>query len=178
MKEIRLGTIGSGPIVHTILDAVKETKGVQCTAVYSRSKEKGRRLAEAYQAEKVYTNLEDMFMDKEINFIYIASPNILHYEQTKMALLAGKNVICEKPFCTRAEQVRELAGIAREKGLFLVDAVPTTYLPNYEILKRELKKIGRIRLVLSSYSQYSSRYDQLLMGEAPMCLIRNLPEAA
>lgn len=167
MKEIRLGTIGSGPIVHTILDAVKETKGVQCTAVYSRSKEKGRRLAEAYQAEKVYTNLEDMFMDKEINFIYIASPNILHYEQTKMALLAGKNVICEKPFCTRAEQVRELAGIAREKGLFLVDAVPTTYLPNYEILKRELKKIGRIRLVLSSYSQYSSRYDQLLMGEVP-----------
>ncbi len=167
MKEIRLGTIGSGMIVHSILDGVKKTEGIRCVAVYSRTKEKGQGLAAAYQVEKVYTDLEEMLKDEEINFIYVASPNSLHYEQTKMALLAGKNVICEKPFCTRAEQVRELMELAREKGLFLVDAVPTTYLPNYEILKRELKKIGRIRLVLSSYSQYSSRYDQVLKGEVP-----------
>lgn len=55
----------------------------------------------------------------------------------------------------------------KEKRLFLVDAVPTAFLPNFEVLKRELPKIGKIKLVLANYSQYSSRYDQVLKGEVP-----------
>lgn len=167
MDEIRLGTIGSGSIVHSVLDAVKVTEGIRLEAVYSRTLEKGRELAACYDVKKVYTDLDEMLKDEEINFIYVASPNSLHYEQTKKALLAGKNVICEKPFCTRKSLARELVALAKEKKLFLVDAVPTTFLPNYEILKRELPRVGRIKLVLSNYSQYSSRYDQVLEGKLP-----------
>lgn len=167
MKEIRLGTIGSGMIVHSILDAVRVTEGITCGAVYSRTLEKGRELAEQYEASKVYVNLEEMLADEDINFVYVASPNLLHYEQTKAALLAGKNVICEKPFCTRAKQARELVDLAKERRLFLVDAVPTAFLPNFEILKQKLSEIGKIKLVLSNYSQYSSRYDLLKKGEIP-----------
>ena len=57
--------------------------------------------------------------------------------------------------------------LAKERRLFLVDAVPTAFLPNFEILKRELPKIGRVKLVMANYSQYSSRYDRLLAGEVP-----------
>lgn len=167
MKEIRLGTIGSGMIVHSILDAVRVTEGITCEAVYSRTLEKGQELAEQYEASKVYANLEEMLADEDINFVYVASPNLLHYEQTKAALLAGKNVICEKPFCTRAKQARELVDLAKERRLFLVDAVPTAFLPNFEILKQKLSEIGKIKLVLSNYSQYSSRYDLLKKGEIP-----------
>ncbi len=167
MKEIRLGTIGSGMIVHSILDAVRVTEGITCGAVYSRTLEKGQELAEQYEASKVYANLEEMLADEDINFVYVASPNLLHYEQTKAALLAGKNVICEKPFCTRAKQARELVDLAKERRLFLVDAVPTAFLPNFEILKQKLSEIGKIKLVLSNYSQYSSRYDLLKKGEIP-----------
>jgi predicted dehydrogenase len=167
MEEIRLGTIGSGVIVHSILDGVKATDGIRCVAVYSRTKEKGDELAGAYDVSKVYTDMEAFLQDEEINFVYIATPNLLHYEQTKRALLAGKNVICEKPFCTKASQARELVAIAKEKGLFLVDAVPTAFLPNFEVLKREIGKIGKIKLVQSNYSQYSSRYDLVLKGEKP-----------
>ena len=167
MKEIRLGTIGSGMIVHSILDAVRVTEGIICGAVYSRTLEKGQELAEQYEASKVYVNLEEMLADEDINFVYVASPNLLHYEQTKAALLAGKNVICEKPFCTRAKQARELVDLAKERRLFLVDAVPTAFLPNFEILKQKLSEIGKIKLVLSNYSQYSSRYDLLKKGEIP-----------
>lgn len=167
MKEIRLGTIGSGMIVHSILDAVRVTEGITCGAVYSRTLEKGQELAEQYEASKVYANLEEMLADEDINFVYVASPNLLHYEQTKAALLAGKNVICEKPFCTRAKQARELVELAKERRLFLVDAVPTAFLPNFEILKQKLSEIGKIKLVLSNYSQYSSRYDLLKKGEIP-----------
>lgn len=167
MEEIRLGTIGSGSIVHSILNAVKETDGIVCSAVYSRTRKNGQKLADEYGVSSVYTDLDKMLADEDVNFIYIASPNILHYEQTKKALLAGKNVICEKPFCTRANQAQELVSLAKECKLFLIDAVPTAFLPNLEILKRELTKIGKIKLVLSNYSQYSSRYDLLKNGELP-----------
>ena len=167
MNEIRLGTIGSGSIVHSVLDGVKETDGIRLAAVYSRTQEKGGALAAEYGVLKVYTDMDAFLRDDEINFVYVASPNLLHYEQTKKALLAGKNVICEKPFCTRAAQARELTALAKERGLFLIDAVPTAFLPNLEVLKRELPKIGRIRLVQGNYSQYSSRYDLLLKGELP-----------
>lgn len=167
MKEIRLGTIGSGVIVHSILDGVQATDGIRCAAVYSRTQERGQELADCYGVQKVYTDMEAFLADDEVNFVYIATPNLLHYEQAKRALLAGKNVICEKPFCTKREHAAELVRIAKEKHLLLVDAVPTSFQPNFAILKRELPKIGRIRLVMSNYSQYSSRYDLLQNGELP-----------
>lgn len=167
MKEIRLGTIGSGVIVHSMLDAVQETEGLRLAAVYSRSYEKGQALAAQYGPARVYTDMDEFLGDEEVNFVYIASPNLLHYEQTKRALLAGKHVICEKPFCTRAEHARELVEIAKAKNLFLVDAVPPAFMPNFEVIKRELPKIGKIKLVMSNFSQYSSRYDLLQKGELP-----------
>lgn len=167
MKELCLGTIGSGSIVHTILDQVNVTDGIRLTAVYSRMEEKGKQLAAEYGAGRVYTDLDAFLADEEMNTVYIASPNLLHYEQTRKTLLAGKHVICEKPFCTKADQARELTALAKEKRLFLADAVPTAYLPNLEVLKRELPKVGKVRLVLGNYSQYSSRYDLVLQGEVP-----------
>ncbi len=167
MKEIRLGTIGSGFIVHNILDAVKPVEGIRCVAVYSRTEEKAKALADKYQVEKTYTDMDAFLADEDINCVYVASPNLLHYEQTKKALLAGKHVLCEKPFCTKLEHAKELVTMAKEKRLFLMEAVPTTYLPNYETLKRNLEKIGRIKLIQGNFSQYSSRYDAFLRGELP-----------
>lgn len=167
MKEIKLGTIGSGFIVHNILDAVKKTEGISCEAVYSRTKENAKKLAVKYQVQKIYTDMDAFLADEEINCVYVASPNLLHYEQAKKALLAGKHVLCEKPFCSKIEHAKELVKIAKEKGLFLMEAVPTTYLPNYEILKAAVSKIGRIKLVQGNFSQYSSRYDAFLRGELP-----------
>lgn len=167
VKGIRLGTIGTGVIVHSILDGVKLTEGISLEAVYSRSGEKGRKLADEYGAQKVYTDLEALMEDPEVNFIYVASPNSLHYGQTKMALEHGKNVLCEKPFCTKREQVLELTRMAKERGLFLVEAVPTAFLPNFALLKEQIPKIGRLRLVMCNYSQYSGRYDQVRTGIYP-----------
>lgn len=167
MREIKLGTIGSGPIVRSILDNVRRTEHTTLAAVYSRSEEKGKELADAYACRKVYTDMDAFFADEEVNTVYIATPNLLHYGQAKRALLAGKHVLLEKPFCTRTEQAKELMELAKERGLFLIEMAPTTFLPNYALLKRELPKIGRIRLVMGNYSQYSSRYDALRAGELP-----------
>lgn len=163
--EIRLGTIGSNFIVHNILRHVVKTPGITLTAVYSRSEDKGTALAQQYGAERVYTDLDDFLADPEVNFVYIATPNSLHYAQAKQALLAGKNVLLEKPFCPELSLAKELTQLARERGLILVDMVPTAFLPNLPVLKQQLPKIGNIRLVMSNYSQYSSRYDRFRRGE-------------
>ena len=161
MEKIRLGTIGSGVIVEALLNQVVKTEGICLTAVYSRTLEKGRKLAEKYGAPPVYTDLDTFFREGDFNCVYIASPNSLHYPQTKQALLAGKHVWCEKPFCTSARQAKELFALAREQGLMLIEAVPTAFYPNLGILRRQLPKIGRLRIVQGNYSQYSSRYDVL-----------------
>ena len=167
MTEIRLGTIGSNFIVHNILKNVDRTEGIRLVAAYSRTLEKAQALAAQYGAEKAYTDMDAFLADEEINFVYIATPNLLHYPQAKKALLAGKNVILEKPFTTKLEHARELVRIAEEKGLILIDAVPTAFLPNLKILKEHLPKLGPLKLVMGNYSQYSSRYDQVLAGEKP-----------
>ena len=165
MKEIRLGTIGSGMIAHEILDNVALTDGIRLETVYSRTMESGTALAQTYGTDKVYTDLDAFLADEAINCVYVASPNSLHYPYAKKALLAGKHVLCEKPFAPKAAQARELVALAKEKGLLLVDATPTAYMPNLAIIQQQLPKLGRIRLVMSNYSQYSSRYDLLLSGQ-------------
>ena len=167
MDKVRLGTIGSGVIAHSVLDAVKVTDGVELVAVYSRTSEKAEEMANEYGAAFTYTDLQEFFNSPEINTVYIASPNNLHYIQAKAALLAGKNVICEKPFCTKEAEAIELANIAEDCKLMLLEAAPTSYLPNFKILKERLSEIGRIRVITSNYSQYSSRYDALLSGQLP-----------
>lgn len=162
MKEIRLGTIGSGNIVRSILDSVVQTSGFHLEAVYSRTQQAGSKLAQSYNVSKVYTDLNAFLADDTINCIYVASPNFLHYTHVKMALQAGKHVICEKPFTPKYAQARELIELAREKGLMLVDATPTAYIPNLGLLRQQLDKIGRVRIVMTNFSQYSSRYDNLL----------------
>ena len=159
MKEIHLGTIGSGVIVRSILDCVQQTEGVHLEAVYSRTEDTGRSLADDYGAARVYTDLAAFLADSEVDVVYIATPNLLHYEQVKGALLAGKHVICEKPLCTRGDQARELLELAMERRLFLVEAVPTPFLPNFPVLKEHLPRVGPVKLVLGNYTQYSARYD-------------------
>jgi predicted dehydrogenase len=146
--------------------AIKEP-GVTLSAVYSRTQARGQALAQRYGCSRVYTDFAGFLADPRINTVYIATPNTLHYPQAKAALEAGKHVILEKPFCTTYAHALELVELAKSKGLMLVDATPTAYLPNLAVLRQLLPRIGRVRLVMSNYSQYSSRYDQLLAGELP-----------
>lgn len=164
MKEIRLATIGTGEIVRHILDAVKATPGISLQAVYSRTEEKGRSFAASFGCDTVYTDLDAMLADPDINTVYVASPNSLHYAQTKMALEAGKHVICEKPFCPELWQAEELFALAERNNRMLLEAVPTLFLPNFSVIREHLGEIGRIRLVLGCYTQYSGRYDKLRAG--------------
>ncbi|CCQ95326.1 conserved hypothetical protein [[Clostridium] ultunense Esp] len=164
---MKVGIIGTGAIVNSFLEAVSMIDGIKCLGIYSRSKEKGLRLANEFNIQTIYTDLDTMLDDERINFIYVASPNSLHYSQSLKALKKGKHVICEKPFTSTLEETKTLSKMARNNGLYLFEAITTIHLPNYKIIKDNIKRLGRIKIVQASYCQYSSRYDQLLAGEIP-----------
>ena len=105
-----------------------------------------------------------MLTDENVNFIYVASPNSLHYEHVFRALQNGKNVICEKPFTSTAKEAETLIHLAKTKNLFLFEAITTIHCPNYRKIREMICLIGKLKLVQCNFSQYSSRYDKLLAG--------------
>lgn len=162
---IRIGTIGSGFIVKTILKNVARTEGIECRAVYSRKQETGRALADEFGVEKVYTDLDALCADPELDFIYVASPNSLHYDHVKKALAAGKNVLCEKPFVPTAKEARELIDLAKSKDLYLFEMITTLYHPHAAWIREKLPKLGKLQMISATFCQYSSRYDLLKEGK-------------
>lgn len=95
---MNLGILGTGSIARTMAAEFAKVPAFHCAAVCSRQKATGEALARSFGIPKVYTDYDAMLTDPDIELVYIATPNSLHYAQTKAALLAGKNVLCEKPF--------------------------------------------------------------------------------
>lgn len=164
---MKIGTIGTGNIVTWVMTEAVRVAGVTYEAVCSRKEETGRALAERFGVGKVYTKLEDMLADPAIDWVYVASPNSLHYVQTKAALESGKHVICEKPFAPTRAQAEELAALAEDKGLFLFEGITTLFLPHFARIREKLAEIGPVRQVSCTFCQYSSKYDALKAGQMP-----------
>ena len=162
---MNIGVIGTGLIVKSVLEAAKPIEGITWGAVYSRKYETGESFAKQFGIPRIDTDLDSFLSGSEIDTVYIASPNSLHYVQARAALEHGKNVIVEKPFTSTLKEAQELQKLAKEKNLFLFEAITTRYLPNYDYIRNQLPKLGRLRMVQCCFSQYSSRYDALLRGE-------------
>ena len=122
---MKIGIIGTGFIITEALTAMSEVPAIELTAILARphSIDKGRAFAEKFGIGKVYTDYEEFLADPEIDTVYVGIINLVHYEYGKKALLAGKDVIMEKPFTTLTAHAQELADIARSKGRFIFEAV-------------------------------------------------------
>ena len=175
---MNLCAIGTGAITRNLLAEYNRSDVLHCTAIYSRNEEKGRAIAEEFGLEKVYTSMEEMLADPAIEMVYVATPNSIHYGQTKAALLAGKHVICEKPFAPTVAEADELIALAKEKHLLLYEAITTAHHPHYGIVKENLPKLGKIKLVTATFCQFSSRYPALLAGKASPVLDHNFAGGA
>lgn len=161
---INLGIVGSGMIVHDFLSIANQIPNLNLTAISTtkRSEKIGQELSKNYDIKYSCSDNEELYNNDEVNTVYVGVPNNLHYEVAKQALLAGKNVICEKPFVDTVDQARELKKIADKQGVFLVEAITNIYLANFNYLKEHLKTIGPIHQVALNFTQYSSRYDNFL----------------
>lgn len=161
---MRVGIAGAGMIVPTFLDAAALVKEMEIYAIFARKEEVRKEFCGKYQIPVGYDSYEKLLADSKVDVIYVALPNNLHFSFAKEALLAGKHVILEKPFTVTYEEAKEIAAIAREKKLYLFEAITTQYNPNYHKMKELLPRLGDIKLVALNFSQYSSRYDNFKKG--------------
>lgn len=164
---MNLGIAGAGMIVKDLLSFIGEIPGISLTAIFARPGREDalQELQNQYGIARLYTDYSTMLQDTDVDTIYVALPNHLHYAFTKEALLSGKHVICEKPFTSNLAEFLELKEIAERRELILVEAISNQYLNNVAAVKEQLAGLGSIKMVTCNYSQYSSRYDAFKRGE-------------
>lgn len=163
---MKLAILGAGMIVNDFLTMVTDLPSIELKALLSsvRSLEKNQTLIQDKKIDTIYTDVDELLSEADIDTVYIALPNHLHYEYSKKALLAGKHVICEKPFTLKLSELEELATIAQANHLILIEAITNQYLSNYRQLKEDIQQLGDIKIIQCNYSQYSSRYDAFKEG--------------
>ena len=164
---MKLGIVGTGMIVRMVGPNLASW-GIEVAAVAGTptSMDQVNELADEWGATGRYSDYHDLIADSNVDTVYVAVPNFLHYAVSEAAILAGKDVVCEKPLASNYEEAKKLADLAREHQVFLWEAVVTTRQPNFKLIRDELlPRIGTIKLATVNYSQYSSRYDAFRAGE-------------
>ena len=162
--HFRWGVIGPGRIAHQFADALPRVPGAQLAAVFARDAGKGQAYAGRWQrdgiAPRVTTELAALLADPGVDAVYIATPHAQHGEYIRAALSAGKPVLCEKPLVTTEADGQALVALARERGVFLMEALWTRFLPAYEVAAAWLRDgaLGELRAMRSSFC-FPAPYD-------------------
>lgn len=164
---MRIITVGTGVIVEDFIKTAKEIKEVEIVGSYSRTLSRAKEFSDKMGIVKFYDSFSTIVEDDEVDAVYIASPNALHYSQAKYFLENNMNVIIEKPIMSEAAHARELFELAKQNELFIFEAISNIQTPNFKFIKEYIPKLGPIRMVQANYSQYSSRYDLFKEGQKP-----------
>lgn len=168
MKRTRFGIVGTGRISDWVLKGAVMEPRFEAAAICSRSLEKGQAFAAAHGIPKVYTDIEEMASDPEIDAVYIGTPNSTHKSLAILCLNKGKHVLCEKPMASNAVEVKEMVAAAKANGVLLMEAMISTLCPNFIATREKLKELGSVRHYFASFCQYSSKYDlvkRIIAGE-------------
>lgn len=167
MEKLRFGVIGTGWITGAYVDGALDSGLWDLTAIYSRKEERGLEFGKKYGVSKVFTNPEDMAKFDGIDAAYIASPNFLHMEYSKLFLKNGKHVICEKPAASDPNELSEVIEYADSHKLIFMEAIMYMHMPQRNKLIEALPKIGPISLAKFDFCQRSSKYDAYLASGLP-----------
>lgn len=164
---IHLGIIGTNWITHQFVSAALETKRYELTAVYSRKLETAQEFGARYGDVAYATDLTTFFNIEHMDTVYIASPNSLHFQQAKQAILAKKNVIVEKPAFSTPAEMEEIIKLASQQKVFFFEAARNVHETSFKKIAELLPLKNQILGANFTYMKYSSRFDQVLDGKEP-----------
>lgn len=154
MKKIKWGVIGTAKIAEVCtIPGMKQAENCEMYAVAGRSIEKAEAFKEKYGFEVAYGSYDELLQDENVEAVYIALPNMLHYEWAKKALKAGKHVLCEKPLTPTAKEAEELYACAKENGVHLMEAFAYLHSPFIAAIKEEIDSgaIGEVGYIESAF---------------------------
>jgi len=169
--KIRWGIMGTGLIAKLFAHDLNSLPGAELLAVGSRKIETAQEFARQYKVPRIYKSYEDLVRDKEIEIVYIATPNYRHKQDCILALEAGKHILCEKPFTINAREAREVIQLARKKKLFCMEGMWMRFFPLIQKVKSLIKEgeIGEIKMLTADFGSNiefspNSRFFNLEVG--------------
>ena len=164
---MKIGVLGAGGISHMTAPAMVALEEVQCWAVASRSLEKAQAFAEEFGFQKAYGSYEELVADPEVELVYVGTPHSHHYDHMMLCLEAGKSVLCEKAFTMNAAQARKIQAVARQKGLFVAEAIWPRYMPSRKMIGDVLASgiIGKANTLTANLSYVIHQVPRIVTPE-------------
>jgi len=171
-SKIRWGILGCGRIARKFAADLRLVADAELTAIASRNKETLELFAKDFPCKHLHNSYEALAANNEVDVIYIATPHSHHYEHTVLCLNHDKAVLCEKAFAINSRQAMEMIRTAKERKVFLMEALWTKFLPHYKKLQELLdqKTLGDLKSVLVNFGFKTSDkspqrlFDPLLGG--------------
>ncbi|QCV96454.1 Gfo/Idh/MocA family protein [Acidipropionibacterium acidipropionici] len=153
MTGLRWGILATGGIARTFTTDLRAA-GLDVIAVGSRSLASAQSFADAFDIPRRYRSYQDLVGDPDVDIIYVATPHSLHAEHARMALEAGKHVLVEKSFTLTRSQAAGLRDLAESKGLFLMEAMWTRYLPHMARIRQLVRSgvLGRVHALRADHT--------------------------
>ena len=149
--KMRVGIIGAGWIAEKAAITLNGLVDCEAYAIASRSKEKAEAFAETWKIRKAYGSYSELIADPSVDLVYVATPHSHHYDVTREALLASKPCLVEKAFMANYRQAKEIVDLARERKVFLAEAIWTRYQPVVKMMRDLINsRIGIPRLVTAT----------------------------
>ena len=154
MSSLRYGILSTSSIAPRFIAGVRHAGAGEILALSSRTLEKAQEKAALWEIPRAYGSHDALLADPDVNIVYISAVNSQHYPWAKAALEAGKHVVCEKPCTTCAAHTAELCALAKEKGLFFMEAEKMLLLPTLEEVRRRIAAgdLGQIYMAEMAHS--------------------------
>jgi predicted dehydrogenase len=153
MKTIRWGILGAGRIARKFASDLRLVESAELIAIGSRSQQSADEFGKEFDIKYRHGSYEALTQNPEVDVIYIATPHNLHYQNTLLCLNHRKAVLCEKPFAMNTKQAAEMINLAKEKKVFLMEALWTKFHPHYKKMQEMIGQgmLGEIRSVLVNF---------------------------
>lgn len=162
---MKLGILGTGMIIKDLMTTYQKLH-IEKTYLLGtlETKEETEQLCQKYHLDQTFYDYDEL-LKSDVDTIYIALPNHLHYSFAKKAITHQKHVIIEKPICANTQELQDLITLSQQYHVIVLEAMNIHYLPAYQSLQKTLSKIGQIKILNFNYSQYSSRYNAFKQGQ-------------
>jgi predicted dehydrogenase len=156
MSTVRWGVVGTGGIASAFVEDLHFVEGAEAVGVGSRAQQSADRFAAEHSLGRAHPTYEALVTDDEVDVVYVATPHPGHHAAAMLAIEAGKAVLVEKPFTMNAAEAESLVTAARDRGVFLMEAMWARFVP-WAVRLRELLAdgtLGEVRAVIADHGQW------------------------
>ncbi|MBR4671090.1 MAG: Gfo/Idh/MocA family oxidoreductase [Butyrivibrio sp.] len=165
--RVKVAIMGTGKIAGVMAETLKSVRGATFYAVGSRTQDSADKFAQAHGVKKAYGSYEELLADPKVDLVYVATPHSEHYKNVRLALMNGKNVLCEKAFMLNERQAEDIFNLADEKKLLVVEAMWTRFHPMRKKLDEILASnvIGETTMLTANLGYNIREKDRIKLPE-------------